>query len=107
MPPKASPAAPKPRAHEPVAEVKQRLEQLGLVIRARRLQRGIRQQELAELLGISTVTVQKVEAGTPGVAWGIVASVVHSLDLPLDQAALSAEELDELLSLAAERERVR
>lgn len=98
---------PKPRAHEPVAHVRERLEQLGLIVRARRLQRGIRQQELAELLGISTVTVQKVEAGTPGVAWGIVASVVHALGLPLDQAALSAEELEELLSLAAERERVR
>lgn len=98
---------PKPRAHEPSDKVRARLVQFGLIVRAKRLQAGIRQQVLADRLGVSTVTVQKVEAGTPGVAWGIVASTADILGLPLDRAALSDAEVDELLAVAAERERVR
>src|SRR5690554_1561183 len=106
--PKESPAkVSKPRSHAPAPQVLARMEALGLIIRAKRLQQGIRQQELAESLGISTVSLQKVEAGQPGVAWGIVASITDALGLPFDVDALPEEELKALLSLAEERDRVR
>jgi transcriptional regulator with XRE-family HTH domain len=104
---KAQPKVSKPRSHTPAPQVLARMESLGLVIKAKRLQQGIRQQELIEKLGISTVSLQKVEAGQPGVAWGIVASITAALGLPFDVDALPEEELKALLSLAEERDRVR
>ena len=98
---------PKPRAHEPTQCVQAQLRQFGKLVKGKRLQAAIRQQELAERLGVSTVTVQKIEAGTPGVAWGIVASTADTLGLPFGPACLPDGEIQELLDIAAERERVR
>ncbi|ACO76593.1 transcriptional regulator, XRE family [Azotobacter vinelandii CA] len=44
-----------------------RLESIGLLVKARRLERKIRQKDLAALTGLSTTTLGKIEAGTPTV----------------------------------------
>ncbi|WP_349568660.1 helix-turn-helix domain-containing protein [Azotobacter salinestris] len=44
-----------------------KLESIGLLVKARRLERKIRQKDLAALTGLSTTTLGKIEAGIPTV----------------------------------------
>lgn len=44
-----------------------RLQSIGLLVKARRLERKIRQKDLAVSTGLSTATLGKIEAGTPTV----------------------------------------
>jgi len=104
---KVEPESAKRRAHTPEPVVLDKMEKLAQLIRAKRLQVGIRQQELADQLGISRISLHKVEAAHPGVAWGIVATIVHGLGLPLDPDSLPEDELRALLQIESERERVR
>lgn len=104
---KEAESAPTPRAHVPEPVVLAKLERLGKLIRAKRLQQGVRQEEMAERLGLSRASLHKAESGVPGVALGIVATIVDRLGLPLDPDALSQDELTELLEIEAGRERVR
>ncbi|NBA97164.1 helix-turn-helix domain-containing protein [Pseudomonas sp. R5(2019)] len=50
----------------PIACAEQ-LENIGLLVKTRRLERKIRQQDIATAVGISAQTVGKIEAGTPTV----------------------------------------
>jgi len=59
------------------------LKVFGDTIRAARLQRNMTISELAERLGVSHVTVRKVERGDPTVAIGTMFEAAHILRVPL------------------------
>ncbi|MCU1732477.1 MULTISPECIES: helix-turn-helix domain-containing protein [unclassified Pseudomonas] len=44
-----------------------RLEKIGLLVKTRRLERKIRQKDLAAQTGLSTATLGKIESGAPSV----------------------------------------
>ncbi|MNY33114.1 helix-turn-helix protein [compost metagenome] len=45
----------------------EQLENIGTLVKNRRLERKIRQKDIAEAVGISTQTLSKIETGTPSV----------------------------------------
>jgi HTH-type transcriptional regulator/antitoxin HipB len=55
----------------------------GAVVRARRLQFGLRQDELAALAGVSVRSVHAVEASKPTVRLDVLVAVASSLGLPV------------------------
>ena len=72
---------------KPVAED---LTRLGILIRDARAQRGFTQADLAKRLGVSPTTVRAAEQGDPGVAIGILASLVWVLGIGPISASLAA-----------------
>ena len=69
------------------------MEDLGERIRLARLRRKITQDLLARRAGMSRETLRRIEAGDPGVSFGSMANVLHSLGLhsDLDQVAADDE----------------
>ncbi len=69
------------------------MQDLGERIRLARLRRKITQNLLARRAGMSRETLRRIEAGDPGVSFGAVANVLHSLGLhrDLDQVAADDE----------------
>lgn len=66
--------------------VRDDLARLGRALKARRIERGLTQQQLAERLGIAERTWRAVESGADTVNIGIVASGMMMLDIgPLTQ----------------------
>lgn len=65
-------------------KVQRLLTQMGQNIKLARLRRDIPAELLAERAGISRATLHNVEMGSPRVAMGIYASVLHSLRLEND-----------------------
>lgn len=65
-------------------KVQRVLTQMGENIKLARLRRDIPAELLAERAGISRATLHNVEKGSPSVAMGIYASVLHSLRLEND-----------------------
>lgn len=55
------------------------LETMGEQIKLARLRRGLSTEIVAERAGISRATLWKVEQGSPSVAMGIYAAVLHAL----------------------------
>ena len=55
----------------------------GALVRARRLQFGLRQDELAALAGVSVRSVHAVEASKPTVRLDVLVAVASSLGLPV------------------------
>lgn len=72
------------RSTPPFPHVARIMEQLGERIRLARLRRRLSQDLLARRAGMSRATLQRVEAGEPGVSFGAVANVLHSLGLHTD-----------------------
>ncbi len=60
-----------------------RASEMGLAVRARRLELGLKQQELAEMAGCSTRFVHTVEAGKPSVRLDKLIDVLGVLGLRL------------------------
>lgn len=56
------------------------LETLGNQIKLARLRRNLSSELISERAGISRATLWKVEKGSPSVAMGIYASVLHALN---------------------------
>ncbi len=56
------------------------LKQMGEQIKLARLRRNLSVELVAERAGISRATLWKVEQGTPSVAMGIYAAVLHALN---------------------------
>lgn len=67
-----------------------RLQNMGLLIKQRRLERKIRQKDLAAQTGLSTTTLGKIEAGTPTVEMRGYMIVLWHLGL-LDDAFTNPE----------------
>lgn len=71
------------------------LSQMGEQIKLARLRRNLSAELVAERAGISRVTLSSVEKGSPSVAMGIYASVLHALNNMDDDLLLIAKD-DEL-----------
>ena len=71
------------------------LEQLGEQIKLARLRRYLSAELVAERAGVSRATVWNVEKGTPSVAIGIYAAVLHALN-NMDKDLLLVAKDDEL-----------
>lgn len=72
---------------KPVAED---LARLGILIRDARAQRGFTQADLARRLRVSPTTVRAAEQGDPGVATGILASLIWVLGIGPISTSLAA-----------------
>ena len=71
------------------------LEQMGLQIKYARLRRKISAEIVAERAGISRATLCAIEKGSPSVAMGCYAAVLHALNY-MDKDLLSVAKDDEL-----------
>ena len=86
------------------------LEQMGLQIKYARLRRKISAEIVAERAGISRATLCAIEKGSPSVAMGCYAAVLHALNY-MDKDLLLVAKDDELgrklqIGRASCRERV-
>ena len=71
------------------------LEQMGLQIKYERLRRKISAEIVAERAGISRATLCAIEKGSPSVAMGCYAAVLHALNY-MDKDLLLVAKDDEL-----------
>ena len=71
------------------------LEQMGLQIKYARLRRKISAEIVAERAGISRATLCAIEKGSPSVAMGFYAAVLHALNY-MDKDLLLVAKDDEL-----------
>lgn len=71
------------------------LEQMGLQIKYARLRRKISAEIVAERVGISRATLCAIEKGSPSVAMGCYAAVLHALNY-MDKDLLLVAKDDEL-----------
>jgi transcriptional regulator with XRE-family HTH domain len=70
-----------PTPHQPSAASRKALSKLGADIRDARRRRGLPMAVVADRAFTSRATLQRVEAGDPGVSIGIFAAVLQSLGL--------------------------
>lgn len=76
-------------------ETKKILEQMGMQIKCARLRRKISAELVAERAGISRATLVSIEKGSPSVAIGFYAAVLHALNY-MDKDLLLVAKDDEL-----------
>ncbi len=76
-------------------ETKNILEQMGMQIKYARLRRQITAELVAERAGISRATLVAIEKGSPSVAMGCYAAVLHALNY-MDKDLLLIAKDDEL-----------
>ena len=99
-----------PTAHNPPVAVRRALRKFGADIQDARKRRRLPMSVVAERAFTSRSTLQRIEAGDPGVGIGIYAAVLQSLGL-LDELAnaadLSRDSVGQALAAAALPKRVR
>lgn len=76
-------------------ETEKILEQMGLQIKNARLRRKLTSELVAERAGISRATLVSIEKGSPSVAMGCYAAVLHALNY-MDKDLLLVAKDDEL-----------
>ena len=76
-------------------ETEKILEQMGLQIKYARLRRKLTSELVAERAGISRATLVSIEKGSPSVAMGCYAAVLHALNY-MDKDLLLIAKDDEL-----------
>lgn len=64
---------------------------LGEAIRQLRTKRGISQEDLAHLAGVTTGTLSVIERGRSNPAWGTVKAIAEALDVSMSELAKLAE----------------
>lgn len=99
-----------PTPHRPSAAVRRVLRKLGTDLREARQRRRLTMAVVAERAFTSRATLQRVEAGDPGVSMGIYAAVLQALGLieGLDQLAdPTRDEMGQALSSAELPKRIR
>lgn len=64
---------------------------LGEAIRQLRTKRGISQEDLAHLAGVTTGTLSVIERGRSNPAWGTVKAIAKALDVSIPELAKLAE----------------
>ncbi|MCR5257278.1 MAG: helix-turn-helix domain-containing protein [Desulfovibrio sp.] len=79
------------------------LETLGHNVRTARIKRRLMQSLVAERAGISAKTLQKIEAGNPGVSIRAVAGVLFALGFGTPLESLCAPATDEIGMLLEEQ----
>ena len=80
---------------ELLPETEKILEQMGLQIKYARLRRKLTSELVAERAGISRATLVSIEKGSPSVAMGCYAAVLHALNY-MDKDLLLVAKDDEL-----------
>lgn len=95
------------KAYQPTESAAQKLRELGTLLRAGRVRAGMTQSDLAEKLGVSRKTLERVEDGSPGAAWGLVLDACLAVNLPADPDCVEKKEKELLVELLASRKRVR
>lgn len=91
-----------PTPHNPSAGVRRALRKLGADIQDARKRRRLPMSVIAERAFTSRTTLQRIEAGDPGVGMGIYAAVLQALGLLDDLAAVADASRDSVgQSLAA------
>lgn len=75
-----------PLGKEKIQEVAMKIdyEKLGARIRYARTQRGMSQEELAEMADVSTVYISNIESGTKSASLAVVVAVAGSLKVSID-----------------------
>ena len=99
-----------PTPHAPAAGVRRALRKLGADIHDARRRRRLTMAVIAERAFTSRATLQRVEAGDPGVSIGIYAAVLQALGLLdglLEVADAARDAVGQLLATAALPQRVR
>ena len=76
-------------------ETEKILEQMGLQMKYARLRRKLTSELVAERAGISRATLVSIEKGSPSVAMGCYAAVLHALNY-MDKDSLLVAKDDEL-----------
>lgn len=71
------------------------IEKLGADLAVARLRRGESQRTWAKRMGVSTPTLQRLEAGDPGVSLGILATALFLINRDGQLAKLAAPEVDQ------------
>lgn len=95
------------KAYQPSERAVERLREFGDILRAGRIRRNLTQADLANRVGVSRKTLERLEDGNPGAAWGLAIDVCLTLGLPSDPDCLSDQERQTLLDLLDTRQRVR
>lgn len=99
-----------PTPHAPSAGVRRALRKLGVDIHDARRRRRLTMAVIAERAFTSRATLQRVEAGDPGVSIGIYAAVLQALGLLdglLEIADAARDTVGQSLATAALPQRVR
>ena len=69
---------------------------LGTLIRGRRLDRGLSQSDLADLVGVSRKWIGDIERGKPTAEIGLIIRLLDSLDLDFQATSRSSSDQQEL-----------
>ena len=99
-----------PTPHRPTAAVRKTLRALGQDLRDARRRRRLPMAVVAERAFTSRSTLQRVEAGDPGVSMGIYAAVLQALGLLgrlVDVASLAYDQVGQTLAAEELPQRVR
>jgi transcriptional regulator with XRE-family HTH domain len=80
------------RSSLPMPAVERLIVEVGQNIRLARQRRQLSAQLVAERAGMSRPTLRAIERGDPGVTFGAVANVLHSLGLAQDLAAIARDD---------------
>ncbi len=98
-------------ASEREKEKKSLEKEIGLRVKLARIRAGLKQKELAEMVGMHPMSVSQIESGRRGTTIAQLASIARALNVPLvellggdgERDELSAE-LERLLVILAERD---
>ncbi|MBX3139201.1 MAG: helix-turn-helix transcriptional regulator [Trueperaceae bacterium] len=82
--------------HRPSLAVRRALRELGHDVKVARLRRNLTMDTVAERAFTSRPTLQRLEAGDPGVGMGIYASVLQALGLLENLGKLAGPGVDEI-----------
>ena len=91
---------------DPILEIAKRL---GERIRAARIRRKLRQEDLARRTGLSRTSIQNIERGDPGCSLAVVFQVLWNLGLANEIELIADPGLDRdglALALSADKKRV-
>lgn len=67
---------------------------LGEAIRQLRNKRGLSQEDLAHMAGVTTGTISTIERGNSNPTWGTVKRIAEALDLSVPELARRATDLE-------------
>jgi len=99
-----------PTPHQPSVAVRRALKQLGNDLREARLRRNLTMTIIADRAFTSRATLQRIEAGDPGVGVGIYAAVLNALGMLEGFGRLADpahDRIGQALASAALRQRAR
>lgn len=95
------------KAYQPSPLATRKLQEFGRLLRAGRVRLNLTQTDLADQLGINRKTLERLEDGYPGAAWGLAVDVCLAVGFPAGPEWLSTEEKKALLEVLKTKQRAR